>query len=152
MQREAKRRRTENLQELLHVGGISEVGLQRLMRRIGTVGLESLDVSRRQLIEANAVVWNGHRVVDLMPLADGGGDWSWEYLSPNSWMSALVGRSPALQQAFSEALARYPCTEQRPWSLILGFDEFTPGNKLNIDNARKCMVLSFSFRELGQDV
>jgi hypothetical protein len=152
MQREAKRRRTESLQELLHVGGISEMGLQRLMRRIGRVGLESLDVSRRQLIDANAVVWNAHRVVDLMPLASGEGDWSWEYLSPNGWMSALVDRSPALQRMFSAALARSPCTEQRPWSLILGFDEFTPGNKLNVDNARKCMVLSFSFRELGQDV
>ena len=31
------------------------------------------------------------------------------------------------------------------------FDEFAPGDKLKIDNARKAMVLSYSFRELGQE-
>jgi hypothetical protein len=37
-----------------------------------------------------------------------------------------------------------------PWSLVVGFDEFTPGNKLQADNRRKVMVLSYSFLELGQ--
>lgn len=30
------------------------------------------------------------------------------------------------------------------------FDEFAPGNKLVTDNRRKCMVLSFTFLQLGQ--
>ena len=37
-----------------------------------------------------------------------------------------------------------------PWSIVIGFDEFVPGSKLNLLNHRKCMVLSFSFLELGE--
>ena len=36
-----------------------------------------------------------------------------------------------------------------PWSIAVGFDEFTPGDKLKVNNRRKSMVLSFSFVELG---
>jgi hypothetical protein len=45
---------------------------------------------------------------------------------------------------------RHPPSIEHPWSLIVGFDEFTPGNKLQCDNRRKTMVLSFTFKELGQ--
>jgi hypothetical protein len=44
----------------------------------------------------------------------------------------------------------HPPSIEHPWSLIVGFDEFSPGNKLQCDNRRKTMVLSFTFKELGQ--
>ncbi len=44
----------------------------------------------------------------------------------------------------------HPPSIEHPWSLIVGFDEFTPGDKLQCDNRRKAMVLSFTFKELGQ--
>ena len=34
----------------------------------------------------------------------------------------------------------------------MGYDEFVPGNKLNLQNHRKCMNLSFSFEELGSAI
>ena len=33
---------------------------------------------------------------------------------------------------------------------MLGFDEYAPGNKLKIENERKVMNVSFSFKEMGQ--
>ena len=39
---------------------------------------------------------------------------------------------------------------EHPWRLVVAWDEFSPGNKLKVDNTRKCMNLSFSFVELGQ--
>ncbi len=50
----------------------------------------------------------------------------------------------------TEAVRRHPPSIDHLWSLIVGFDEFTPGNKLQCDNRRKTMVLSFTFKELGQ--
>ena len=47
-----------------------------------------------------------------------------------------------------DALGREPCREDRPWSLIISFDEYSPGNALSPNNKRKCMNLNFSFTQL----
>jgi len=57
---------------------------------------------------------------------------------------------PSSTQAYERALAETPARHDRPWNLVVGYDEFSPGDKLNHDNKRKVMVLSFSFLELGQ--
>ncbi len=41
-------------------------------------------------------------------------------------------------------------TRLEPKWLRIAFDEFIPGNKLQTDQTRKTMVLSFSFLQLGQ--
>jgi hypothetical protein len=56
----------------------------------------------------------------------------------------------ATSQFHRKAAARHPPNRNRPWKLIIGWDEFTPGNALSPDNHRKTMVVSFSFVELGQ--
>ena len=56
----------------------------------------------------------------------------------------------AVAELFATTLAENPCSFERPWHIIVGFDEFAPGNKLKVDNSRKCMNLSFTFREFGQ--
>ena len=53
-----------------------------------------------------------------------------------------------LKNAFDE----HPCSHDAPWGIIVGFDEFAPGNKLKIDNGRKVMNVSLSFVEFGQSV
>ena len=45
-------------------------------------------------------------------------------------------------------MAHHPA--DKPWGLILGLDEYTPGNKLKLDSRRKCMVLSSTLKEVGQ--
>jgi hypothetical protein len=56
----------------------------------------------------------------------------------------------ATSQFHRKAAARHPPNRSRPWKLIIGWDEFVPGNPLAPDNRRKTMVVSFSFVELGQ--
>ena len=60
------------------------------------------------------------------------------------------GESTALQAVYASAMRDSPPTASNPWHLIIAWDEFVPGDKLHCDNRRKSMVLSFSFRELGQ--
>lgn len=81
----------------------------------------------------------------------GGETFEWQYVDPATWLASMVSRSPVLQDMFASAWQRSPSSSERPWRLVLGFDEFSPGNKLQVQNRRKCMVLSFSFLELGQE-
>ncbi len=64
-------------------------------------------------------------------------------------LTLLLSESAALQGLYDEAWARSPATPQAPWSLVVAYDEFVPGNKLSNDHARKTMVVSFMFLELG---
>jgi hypothetical protein len=89
------------------------------------------------------------RCVETMPLTTGG-TFEWEFADPGKLLANMVDRSPALNLLFAEAASKHPPSIERPWSLVVGFDEFTPGDKLKVDNRRKTMVLSFSFLELGQ--
>ena len=49
---------------------------------------------------------------------------------------------------FAKAFRKKAPTFDDPWALVVGFDEFVPGNKMSIDNRRKSMVLSFTLQEL----
>lgn len=44
---------------------------------------------------------------------------------------------------------RRPCTFDRPWHIILNFDEATPGRILNLDNRRKIWTFFISVEEFG---
>ena len=87
--------------------------------------------------------------IESMPLIEGGFV-DWEFADPNTLLANLVEHSPALNRLFTEAVRISPPSVNKPWSLVVGFDEFVPGNKLKVNNRRKTMVLSFSFLELGQ--
>ena len=70
---------------------------------------------------------------------------------PGLLLSCAVAESPSLQRLFRDALRIRPCSREAPWSLVVGYDEFVPGNKLQLQPSRKTMNLSFSFMELGAD-
>ena len=89
------------------------------------------------------------KCIESMPLIEGGFV-DWEFADPNTLLVSLVEHSSALNRLFTEAVRISPPSVVKPWSLVVGFDEFVPGNKLKVDNKRKTMVLSFSFLELGQ--
>ena len=76
----------------------------------------------------------------------------WEYASPAVLLQYTLKESPALQQVYESVLARDPCTETAPWSIVLGFDEFTPGAQFSLDNRRKGMNLYYNFVNLGPHV
>jgi len=73
----------------------------------------------------------------------------WILCHPSLLLSKLVTDLPVVAEQFAiAARAREPSAED-PWSLVVSFDEYSPGNQMKIDNRRKSMVLSFTFLELG---
>ena len=89
-------------------------------------------------------------MVEDVPLSNGG-TFAWKYADPCKLLMMVMAEAPLLSECFKHAAARKKPSPDRPWSLVVAWDEFCPGNKLQIDPSRKAMVLSFTFLELGQD-
>ena len=73
----------------------------------------------------------------------------WPMAHPGLLLQLVLTEKPALQEVFARGLRKHPNTKDSPWSIVIGFDEFSPGDKLKTDNRRKTMVISFTFLELG---
>lgn len=88
-------------------------------------------------------------VLITLPMpAHEGEPFNWEIASPSDLLVSLLTDCPRLADAYASAVAMYP-PSLHVWHIVVAWDEFTPGNKLTLDNTRKVMVLSFSFLELG---
>ena len=112
MSRRAKRLRRELehptsgialLQYLLHVGGISKVGLRKLLKTFGEdrFGLESLDLD-----SANAAFFESVKHVEDVPLKDGG-VFSWEMCHPNLLIASMVRECPRATRFGMERRSRF---------------------------------------------
>jgi len=153
----SKRRRVQpelgirDLQELLHRGSISINGLSDLLAHLQGPGELAPETIRKQLMGANMHHFNTAKCTIHLPLI-AGGSWAWEFIDPGALLDAMLAASPSFRAVFQRAWDTRAPSVAAPWSLVVAFDEFIPGNKLAVEHARKSMVLSFSFRELGQDV
>jgi hypothetical protein len=149
----SKRRRVladlppELLPNLLHQGGVSMKGLASLMATLRGAST-SCEWDRKVLGQANHEAFDGIKCVDEVRLVSGA-LCSWTYADPCKLLTVLLSESVALQGLYDDAWARSPPTPAAPWSLVVAYDEFVPGNKLSTDQARKTMVVSFTFIELG---
>ena len=131
MDRPAKRPRlgaspaNAGLQSLLHTGGVSISGLAKLLSHPGLAV-----ASESKLRTLNLAVFNDVHKVLKVPTASG--EFSWEILDINKLLPALLRQSPALRSLYTSAMDRSPVSADRPWSAIVAFDEFVPGNKLQV--------------------
>ena len=76
--------------------------------------------------------------------------WSKRYsisFDPIRLIQHVLDNSPRLAQHYGEVAVELD--NERRWRLLLGFDEQTPGNKVNADNKRKNMVVFMTFIEVG---
>ncbi len=149
----AKRRRLDlggvRLQDLLHTGSVSHVGLAQLLKKLHPDSDLATETIRKQLLSTNKELLRTHEWQVQLQLV-GGAHWTWSMLDPVVTLATMLEKSKDLQALYTEAWRRSPCTPESPWRVVAAFDEFTPGNKLSLDQGRKTMVLSFSFLELGQ--
>ena len=151
----AKRRRQptpdeqNHLQHLLNIGGTSNRSLRKILEDVRASDSD-FNYSIREALDGafHARFQEVALAVDL-PLK-GEGSFRWEFADPGLLLAKMVRECPALASVYLAAIRESPPGESNPWHLILAWDEFAPGDKLHTDNRRKCMVLSFSFRELGQ--
>ena len=138
----------ELLPNLLHQGGVSMTGLASLMATLRGADPSCNQWDRHVLGEANQETFHRIKCEDAVRMCSGV-PWSWWYVDPGKLLTVLLGESAALQGLYDDAWARSPATPQAPWSLVVAYDEFVPGNKLSTDQTRKTMVVSFTFLELG---
>ena len=68
---------------------------------------------------------------------------------PLELLALLVRENTHIRSWIEAAWRSRPSSRDRPWRLVIGWDEFVPGNKQALRNDRKTMVLSFAFIELA---
>ena len=128
-------------------GSISNVGLQFLLTRVKE-NPDLMNVSRDELLEQFHARFDLVKTSISLELNDG--SWrDWSVADPGLLLSMVLRERPELANLFAVAMDAHPCSSSLPWSIIVGFDEYTPGNKTKLNNQKKCMVTSFSFLELG---
>ena len=128
--------RLAQLQRVVNIRGTSNRALQDILTPMGH------RAGTRTLRDAGQARFTNMRQTIALPLTSGG-EWVWEFCNPNLLVCRLVSESQKLQCWFAEALERHPTL---PWTLLIGFDEFVPGNKLKLHNARKKKRCASVFR------
>jgi hypothetical protein len=128
-----KRQRTEIISDLLHVGNVSMQSLQRILARLSDATTCEVAVSGKDVVNANNVLFSQHRIEEPLVLNDGS-HFTWRYASPAGWLATCVDQIPEVHETFAVALRRHPVSRGNPWRLVVAFDEFSPGNKLQCDN------------------
>ena len=142
---EAPPSKRQRLLSCLHTGGVTASGLRQILQR---------SASGPPLAGRNALLRANHaRFISLaetlhVPRHDGT-IFDWKIVNPNLLVCDLVSSSQVLQELYAEGLRNHPVSADNMWNAIVSFDEFTPGNKRSLRNARKTMVFSFTFLELG---
>ena len=137
---------TQLLQELLHTGGISKTAVKSILLKLERQP-EHLPGAAAQLDEASLALFEGVKHIEKLTLVDGN-EWDWELCHPSFLLEKSVAASETLQDLFLQGAVEM---QDRPWSLVVAFDEYVPGSKFNLDTNRKSMNLSFSFLELGSE-
>ena len=126
---------------------VDSAGLsQRALRRVlGAVADES--VSRRQLQHISKDRFEKVKCTMRFP-KEGGGEVAFEMSHPASLLALVAEENAIFRTWLQDAWCAKPSSPSNRWRLLIGWDEFVPGNKMAIQNSRKTMVLSFSFIEL----
>lgn len=124
-----RRRMTDDdvaaLRRILHTGGVSLAGLADLLKSIREADIEG-SPGLHAVRDANLREFQELRVAIDMPM-EGGGSFHWELLDPNKLLARAVEQSPMLAALYADAMERCPPSPERPWHLVVGFDEFEPG-------------------------
>ena len=152
-QRAAKQQRIDDgraehlrsLQRISNVRATSQRSLKTVLKELALGG----GPHNRDLTDARQARFASIHTTIPLDLVVGDEIWQWPLCHPGHLLTRLVGESRMLQNLFAASLLASPCSKEKPWSLLIGFDEFVPGNKLQLQNHRKSMNLSYSFAELG---
>lgn len=125
MEGDRKRVRRNELQGMLHLGGVSITGLSEILSRVGNIE----NCSATLLRDVN---WEGFlQVRKVLPLTLASGEaFLWEIADLSKVLPAYLAKSDALRSLYAQAATKSPPTLGRPWSAVVAFDEFVPGNKM----------------------
>ena len=71
---------------------------------------------------------------------------------PAQLVQQVLDKCSGIARLYAEKLRDNPPSPDKPWRVVLGCDEHTPGSKVVSVNRRKNMALVFNFVELGPDI
>ena len=145
---EHKRRRIgqDKLQGLVCMRNVSLSAVQRVLN-IASSGDDT--VSWRQLQAAGRQRFEQVKHTITLPAEDGG-EVAINMVHTMKLFTLLLQENATIRNWFEESWRAKPSSPAQPWQLLLGWDEFVPGNKLAIQNSRKTMVLNLAFMEMRQ--
>lgn len=121
------------LRELLHIGGTSASALHVILKKLTDSQLLGIDAdehvpSRVTLVRSLNAAWERVRHVERVPLEDGK-VFAWEFCDPNLLLHYHISHVASTRALFEAAIQKYPCNADSPWSLVVAFDEFSPGKQ-----------------------
>ena len=93
---------------------------------------------QRSLAELWSVVGQSEK------LSTPSGDFDWDTISLPALLQLCEQESVEFADLLADTFAKYPCTPERPWRLIMNFDECTPGMILSLNNRRKLWAVMVS--------
>jgi len=145
---EPKRRRVSDhdLLKVVHMRGVSGSALQRVIN-----ALTDSNVSGRSITTASRHRFEQVKHTMRLPGVDGG-EVAFDICEPKALLAMILKENNHVCRYYEEAWRRSPCSASTPWRLLVGWDEFTPGNKMAVKPTRKTMTLSFSFVELRDHI
>lgn len=76
------------------------------------------------------------------------GSFDLEFAEPGLLIQHVLSESPRLARAWVAALGKQPCSPTAPWKCIIGYDEFSPGDKFSYERSKTIMCLYFTFIEV----
>ena len=144
MAADPKRQRRELIQSAMDLSGLSNRVLHQILQKT-----QGEKISWKTMVALRHERFNAVKDELDLQVADGEGRVRLPVANPNRLLEFTASECGGFRAVLEAAYAKHPCSRERPWNLLIGFDEYVPGDKLNVQNARKAMNLIFSFEELG---
>lgn len=133
---------------LRNLHGVSNSALSDILQRLKQSSLLKCEAPTEKDLRLKTAAEFSEVQFTLSLELEAGGRWDWQFCDPGVLLRLLV-QKPSLQRAYAEAWSKNPGSIGNPWHLVVGFDEYQPGNALAHANHRKVMVISFTFLELS---
>ena len=137
-----KRRRAASLSKLVDTRGLSHAALRQVVST-----LTGEEISSRNIVSISKERFNMVKHTMRLAAVDGG-EVAIDMCHPLHLLALVVQENDTVRHWYEEAWRSRPSSCTSKWRLLIGWDEFVPGNKMAIQNSRKTMVLNFSFLEL----
>ncbi len=118
------------------------------MKSLVENGLDNIVTSQVEFHQAFHEQFDKIAVSEDIILNDGS-VFTWEYAEPIHLIQLSLDASPELQNRYAETLRHHPGTREQPWTIVVGFDELVPGDKLSGITSKKTMCAYFNFITLG---
>ena len=123
---------TSGLQRILHTQVPTVSGLHSLLKDLRGMP-DILTASERDIKAALQARFEGMLCTESLPLLDGT-TFELEFVDPNLLTARLVAECEQLAAIYSCAFGTGSANET--WRVVVAFDEFIPGNKLQTDSGR----------------